>query len=461
MHYVVQRFGFRPSRGFLALFIIVAMLVGAAYWIGPLRPRPAELHLLALSGDGRFREYVGIPTAWADTLPAGNEATARFPLVLAIHNAGPQPAQPTTLSLSVPARYRVADKNGPLEYRSTMGNPLVRYELPLRPTRLQPGSSPAIIPGVDTLWLEPLVPSLYCTTLGDSVPEFIPAPPHNPAALANVRIFYSLEGRTIRQRQTGLLTVQMDPNLIKATPAAPPPVFPTTITKPQAEAPEVGAINYVGARVSSCGDPSHPVDLHTALWETAEGGRFFVLYHGGTPRKHLYDMNRDSVIELEMWDADADGKFEAKRVARFAIPGFIMPLPKPRADSAAAAAIAAADTMPIDSTWLSNFHNIEGGPLRFAQPRRAPAAGARAATTTAPAATAPPVTTRPGVPTVAEPVDSAELRIFNAREAGPLRFIRAQRGDTVRPAPPRPSGGAQRRPRLLGVPYNAPRDSIR
>jgi hypothetical protein len=461
MHYVVQRFGFRPSRGFLALFIIAALLVGAAFWIGPLRPRPAELHLLALSGDGRFREFVGIPSAWSDSVPPGSDAAGRFPLILAIHNAGPQPAQPSQLALSLPARYRVASKAGPLEHHSTMGNPLVRYELPLKSPRLQPGSAPAIIPGVDTLWLEPLAPSLYCTTLGDSVPEFIPAPPFDRNALARVKIFYSLEGRSIRQRQTGLLTVQMDPNQIKAAPPVTPPVFETVISEPPAAGPEIGALEYVGARVSSCGDPSRPVELHTALWETPEGGRFFVMYHGGAPRKHLYDLNRDSIIELEMWDADADGKFEARRAARFAIPGFIMPLEKVPADSALAAALAA-DTMPVDSAWLGTFHDTTGGPLRFSRPRtaqtqpRTPAPGV--------AGTAAPVQPgRPNAPIVAERVDSAALRIFNRPEAGPLRFIRAQRGDTLRAAapPPRPAARRDTGPRLLGRPYNAPRDSNR
>lgn len=459
MHYVVQRLGFRPSRGFLALFIIAALIMGAAFWIGPLRPRPAELHLLALSGDGRFREFVGIPSAWSDSLPPGSEAAGRFPLILAIHNAGPQPAQPTRLALSLPASYRVASKTGPLEYRSTMGNPLVRYELPLKSPRLQPASAPAIIPGVDTLWLEPLAPSLYCTTLSDSVPEFIPAPPVDRNALARVKIFYSLEGRTIRQRQTGLLTVQMDPNQIKATRASAPPVFETVITEPEAPAPAIGELEYMGARVSSCGDPTQPVELHTALWETAEGGRFFVLYHGGAPRKHLYDLNRDSIIELEMWDADSDGKFEATRTARFAIPGFIMPIPKAPVDSALAAVLAA-DTMPVDSAWLGTFHNTADGPLRFARPRSAqPQPRAPAPVAGAPAGAQP---ASPNVPMVAERVDSAALRIFNRSDAGPLRFIRAQRGDTVRtPPPPRPAARRDTGPRLLGTPYNAPRDTIR
>ena len=456
MHYVVQRLGFRPSRGFVAIFVIAVLLIGAAFWIGPFRPRPAELRLLALSGDGRFNDYVGIPSAWADTLPAASEATARFPLLLAIHNAGAQAAQPTSLSLSLPARYRIASSRGPLKQRTTMGNPLARYDIRVRSPRVEPGSQPTIIPGIDTLWLEPIVPTLYCTALADSVPEFVAAPPQDANALSRVRIFYSFEGRTIRQRQTGLLTVQVDPNLIKREPSPTPPVFPTQILKPEAPAPELGSLSFTGARLSACGDPSQPLELHTALWETTEGGRFFVVDHGGAPRKHLYDLNRDSIIELEMWDSDGDGKFEARRPARITIPGFIMPLPKPRPDSAAAAAALAADTMPIDSTWLSIFHDTSGGPLRFGprRPRPRPA-------TAPPMAGEPAPSTAPAPTIKAEPVDSAALRIFDAEEAGPLRFQRALQGDTVRPRPrPRPQPRRETGPPLLGTPY-VPRDTIR
>ena len=455
MHYVVQRFGLRPTRGWLILFVIGAILVGAAFWIGPFRARPAELQLLALSGDGRFREYVGIPTRWADTLSPGSEATARIPLVLAVHNAGARVARPQQLSLSLPARFRIANHDGPLEARMSMGNPLARYDVNISPGAIQPGAAPTMLRGADTLWIEPVIPTLYCTALADSVPEFIAAPPHDAQANARIRIFYSFEGRELRYRQTGLLTVQVDPKLVTRPPAPAPPIFETVITKPAPPLPDLGALRFAGSRTSACGDPSYPVDLHTALWETMDGGRFFVVYHGGAPRKHLYDLNRDSIIELELWDSDGDGEFEARRAARFTIPGFIMPLPT-REDSAVAA-LAAADTMPIDSAWLSVFHDTMTGPLRFG-PRRAAAPPPAASDTTATVTTPPaaPPTARPGAPIVAEPVDSAALDIFNAADAGPLRFERALRGDTVRPPPPPPARPAPRReqgPPLLGEPY--------
>ena len=444
MHYVVQRLGFHPARGTVALFFVVALLVGAGFWIGPFRPRPAELRLLALSGDGRFSPYVGIPSAWVDSLPAGSEAPARFPLVLAVHNAGARAAQPTQLSLSVPARYRVADKRGPLDARMMMGNPLARYDLPISPPRLQPGAAPTVLAAMDTLWLEPLLPSLYCTALSAGVPEFIPAPPVDAAALSRVRIFYSFSGRAIRQRQTGLLDVQVDPRFIRRPVTTTLPVFETVITKPEAPRPVLTTLRYAGSRLSACGDPSQPVQLHAVLWETPEGGRFFVLYHGGAPRKYLYDLNRDSIIELEMWDSDADGRFEARRAARITIPGFLMPLPQPREDSVAVSAALAADTMTLDSAWLRTFHDTLGGPLRFGAPRPRPRA---APPRPPPAAGAQPRT----AVVVPGRVDSAALRIFHTSEAGPLRFQRALEGDTIRPRPrPRPRDEG---PRLLGVPY--------
>lgn len=238
---------------------------------------------------------------------------------------------------------------------------------------------------------------------------------------------------------------------IKRNPSPAPPVFETVISNPVAPPPALGALRYGGSRLAACGDPSQPLELHTALWETMDGGRFFVLYHGGAPRKQLYDLNRDSIIELEMWDSDADGKFEARRAARFAIPSFLMPLPKPLADSLGVPGALAVDTMPLDSAWLRNFHDVTAGPLRFdttRTPRRpAPAQ---------PGQLARPAPTTPGRAPVPERVDSAALQIFRTSEAGPLRFQRALQGDTVRPparGQPQPQPRRER-PRLLGVPYN-------
>jgi hypothetical protein len=303
-----------------------------------------------------------------------------------------------------------------------MGNPLVRYELPLRAPAIEPGHLPTIIAGIDTLWLEPVVPTMYCTAMSDSVPEFVSAPASNPALLSRVRVFYSFSGARIRQRQTGLLTIQIDPELVKRTPPPNPPIFATKVIKPEAPRPPMSELRYVGSRATWCGDPGLPMEIFDALWETPEGGRFFVLYNGGVPRKYLFDLNRDSIIELEMWDHDADGKFESTRPARMAIPAFLMPYPKPVLDTM----LVDSSGVPLDTAtatpeWLQLFNDTAAGPLRFSGKRARPAPAPPAPTTDAIAAPDEPVT-KP---------DSAWLDLFNNTDAGPLRFYRSLKGEKI------------------------------
>ncbi len=447
-HYVVKRLGFQPTRGWVVLFVIVAALAAAAFWIGPFRAAPARLQLLALSGDGRFREFVGIPAAWADTLPPASEATARFPLILAVYNAGAQSARPTQLALSLPARFRVSDQKGqPLPFQRTIGNPLVRYELPVRTAAVAPRHQPQILPGLDTLWLEPIVPAIYCTALADSVPEFVSAPQQDARTLSRVHVFYSFSGPRIKQRQAGLLTVQVDPNLVKRDPAPSPPIYPTQVTEPEAARPEMSELRYVGSRLSWCGDPGQPVEIYDALYQTAEGGRFFVLYHGGAPRKYLFDLDRDSIIELEMWDQDGNGRFESRRPARMAIPAFLMPYREAvtdtmAADTALADTTFTIDTVPATAQWLRTFYDTSAGPLRFGGKASAPRA--------VPVPAAAPAAVQP------VSVDSAALRLFNNTAAGPFRFYRALHGIPEPKPKPRETG-----PRLLGVPVEEVRPQQR
>lgn len=459
MRYVARRFGFQLSRGWFALILVVGALVGAAFWVGPFKPQPPELQLVGLSGDGRFHQFVGIPSAWADTLPAASETTARFPLVLAVYNAGAASARPNRLAMSLPSRFRVTDADGqPLPFFTTMGNPLVRYELPVHAGAIEPGKMPTIIAGLDTLYLEPVVPTMYCTAVADSVPEFVAAPPMNPELMSRVRIFYSFAGERIRQRQTGLLTIQVDPNLVRRAPAPTPPIFPTEVFKPAAPKPELGVLTYAGSRETWCGDPGHPLEIYNALWHTADGGRFFVVYYGGAPRKYLFDLNRDSIIELEMWDHDSDGKFESRRAARMLIPGFLMPYRKSvrrmAGDSISTdSTLAALDTTPATPEFLRVFYDTTAGPLRFG--------GKRADAAPPPPATAAPTPpgTIPAAPS-AVPLPPAEslvvdvkwVRLFNNHSAGPLRFYRALHG-IPEPPPRRPP--RSQAPKLLGVPIDS------
>jgi hypothetical protein len=495
MGHIVQRFGFRITRGWATLIVAVGVLVATAFWIGPFRPLPAELRLVALGGDGQFRAVAGIPRAWADTSSLQSDVPARFPLVLAVHNEGARAIAPRQLALSVPARFRLTDSRGqPFDARPTAGNPLIRYTFDMSPTAVAPGQLPRLLSDLDTVWLEPIVPSYYCSALSDSVPEFLPAPPQDPNTLAMVRIFYSFDARS-RDRQTGLLTIQLDPALLDRKPAPQPPTFPTTIRTPEAVRPVLPEITQVGSRTSWCGDPGSALELYDVLWETPEGGRMFVLYYGGSPRKYLYDLNRDSIIELEVWDSDSDGKFEASRPARMPIPEFLMP-PKPLVMLAGATDSTGAVMREVGAITMdfpaSVFHDTDAGPLRFwrALPaerraridsiaaslaaesarREAPATTAPAAaapTTPAPAPTTPTTSPQPAAPPPAAAPARPAIRVdlqypratFHNTDAGPLRFWRALQRSRGLPTGGTPGRGGNT-PRVLGTPVARP-DSAR
>ena len=144
-----------------------------------------------------------------------------------------------------------------------------------------------------------------------------------------MQIFYSFEGGDLESRQTGLLTVQLDPRQLERESPDPPPVFPASYREPSVPRPALGPLSYGGSRRAFCGEPEFPIELLSTLWLTPNGGRFIVLDHGGVPRKYLFDLNRDSIIELEMWDPDGDGDFEAWRQSRLPIPAFLLPPPIP------------------------------------------------------------------------------------------------------------------------------------
>jgi hypothetical protein len=199
-------------------------------------------------------------------------------------------------------------------------------------------------------------------------------------------------------------------------------------------------------------------------WETANGGRVLVLSTNGRPRKQLFDLDRDSIIELEMWDPNRDGKFEAWRQAEYAIPTLVLP-------ERVAMETASNDSLMNDPQWLSTFDDTLSGPFRFlsdsARARRTPpvidsavvrvdtiagmpaAAGASGAPGTAPPAgpTAPPVTRII--------IDTAWVRTFNNAEAGPYRFLKNPpprravppvEKPKPRPTPQKPTGSRLGRP---------------
>jgi hypothetical protein len=407
----MQRLGIGIGRSWMLLLLLVGALAGAAYWLGPLRTPPPLLELLIVDGT----------EAAADVAVRGERDPAsgaiRFTLPLAVRNAGLQTQRPRTLAFSVPGRFRLATAEGPLDSEVTPGVPLRRYLLPLAAPALRPGEPPQRLPGLDTIWLEPDLPDWYCID-NSGVPEFFPSPDFDAAALAEVRIFYSLAMRRPDERSTGVLTVRVDPGQLGTTTVAMPPVFPTTLDDSDSAPPDLGPLQYEGERRAYCGDPEQPMELFTVTWQTTGGARFYVIYVHDRPRKHLYDMNGDGTVDLEMWDADGDGRFAARREARYPVPEFLRPRPRP------GRALLEPDTVPPDSAWLALFNEPRAGPFRFT--RQPAAAGA-------PLAAVPTAELGP-----LPPPDSAWLQLYFEVGAGPFRFTRSTgppgaRADTARP----------------------------
>ena len=432
-----QRFGISIGRGWVVLFLIAGALLLGAYWIGPLRPIPAHLELLAIDGDVAVERVAVQPRRTA-------EGGVVFPVPVAVRNVGAQAVRPTAVVLSVPPQFRIATPRGRIAGVVTPGVPLRRFPVALQRYELKPDSQTAVLPGLDTIFLEPDLPRYYCSTQGPQIPEFGPAPKYNAQTLSDIRIFYSFVDAMRPERQTGLLTVDLDPSVLDVTPAPQPPSFPTEVIAPEAPAPETGTLLFAGARTAHCGDPEQPLELYTTLWETREGGRVFVVYVDNIGRKRLYDMNRDGIIELETWDSDADGRFEARRQARFATPDFLMPVP-PRDP-----AMAQPDPVRPDSQWLALFHSAGRGIDRFARSPLVPhpqiaAVDTLAADTTAVDTTGAPAVAGPATPTPADP-DLSDVRpatpqflaLFADTASGPFRFSRGRRAPASAQAPPRP-----------------------
>jgi hypothetical protein len=320
------------------------------------------LELMVLGADGRFAASSSIPRHWAQTTGLGSGTLVRVPLILAVRNTGNRPSPPTYLDLSLPTRYRLSRSDGrSLPAESLPGTPMVRYRIEVPATRAAAGTIAGYLPVLDTLWLEPIIPSFYCIALSDSVPDFVPSPPAPVEAIAQVRIFYSFTGEDLKHRQTGLLAVQLDPVLLRQQLTPPPPVFPTEYHDPEVPRPALATLEYSGSQQVLCGDPQSPMEILSTLWETPGGGRFFVLDYGGAPRKYLFDLNRDSIIELEIWDASGSGNFNARRQARLPIPAFLLPASKQHPFDASIYATMA----PEQLLALNRYGTTAAGPYHF------------------------------------------------------------------------------------------------
>src|SRR5690554_7386931 len=105
MRHIFSRIGSAISPLWSIPLLIIGLLIAAAYWVGPLRPLPPELRLVALQQDGTFTDSIApAPRRVGDEV--------RFPLVLGAQNVGYAPARPTVLDLSVPLGYRLVDRDG-------------------------------------------------------------------------------------------------------------------------------------------------------------------------------------------------------------------------------------------------------------------------------------------------------------------------------------------------------------
>ncbi|HUG41872.1 MAG TPA: hypothetical protein VMM12_15390 [Longimicrobiales bacterium] len=358
IRHLIQRLSPQLDRRWLIALGVAALLVVAATfvrWGGT----PAPLELVALGPQATFDDTVTIPAAWTDTTTAEADVVARVPLVLAVRNPGLRALRPDRLELSLPVRFRIDAPGEDLEPRMDPSSPLVTYTLypelgPIEPRRL-----PVMLPAYDTLWLEVIIPSYYCVSVADSVPEFVAAPPPPLGSMADVRIFYSFDGGDLDRRLTGVLGVRLDTTMLRPHLPSQPPSYPME-ADPGAANPELGMLTYGGARRSRCGEPADPMELLSTVWETVDGGRFIALDYGGKVRKHLFDLNGDSIIERESWDPDGNGIFSATRRTSLPIPAFLLPERPVRYD------MARLDTLPPDSlVRLDPYRRAMPGPGRL------------------------------------------------------------------------------------------------
>ena len=454
MRHVFQRLGLGISPGWAIGLLLVGLSVGAAFWVGPLRPLPPDLRLVAFQRDGTFTDSVDV-----SAIDAGGEP--RFPLVLGAHNVGYASAQPSVLELNIPLSFRLVDRDGAPYPRETVpGNPLARYTLALSAPTLPPGGVPELL--LDTLWLAPDLAAYTCAVESDAVLAFAPAPPVNAALMRRVDLFYSFRSDDTSARQAGLLRVRVDSSSLRRPVAVMGDPSPPTYTEPSTPLPDLGTLYQVSSTVVVCGEPHQPIALQSVVYATEAGARFIVLYHGGAPRKYLIDANGDSIIEHELWDPDQDGAFEAERTTRYAIPSFLFPRHVERA-------LLAADSVPPDSAFLALFGDTASGPFRFARALRPPpdsaALAARAESTGLP----PDLAVDAPVAADTVPPDTAWLRLYGDTAAGPFRFARdaRQRADSLAAAiargdtaptepPPEPTPRPRPGPRLLGTPVDSP-----
>jgi hypothetical protein len=325
MRHTTYRMTPRFDPRWLLVLLAVGAVVAAFAFVRLGSPEP-RLELLALGPDGEFEAELVLPADWGDSSTVTAEAPARFPLILAVRNDGFRAALPERLSLSLPVRFRLVGPGGePLPGRIEVGTPLITYTIQTRTGPVAPGRVPVMIPGFETLWLEVVIPRYHCVTLGEGIPEFVPAEPPPLGVVSRFRVFYSFAGDDLEERQTGTLDIQVDTTLLVVQPPPTPPTFPVESDSALAH-PELGPLVHVGSRLSECGEPDAPMELLSTVWETEGGARLITLDYRGVVRKHLYDLNGDGIVDRESWDPEGDGRMTATRRAQLPVPEFLLPV---------------------------------------------------------------------------------------------------------------------------------------
>lgn len=353
----------RTLRGFIVSLVVVMIAGLLVFWLGPFRPSAAALELLALDSRGRFATVADLTTTEPDTAPLLGTGVPRLPLVLALHNNGNRPGRIRFLDLYVPAFLLLYDAKGqPIAREREGGNPLAHYRFEMPRDPIEAGGLPVVLHGHERLFLESTISPYVCVMTEDGVPDFRAAPRYDPVLLSNIEIFYSLSEGNKRERSTGLLTLRIDPRLMRADSMPEPPVFPTLVRGDTA-ALDTSQLRRLGVREASCGEVDVPLTIQSISYATPVGGRVFAITHAGATRKYLFDTDGDSVIDAEVWDPDRDGTFDAARRARFPIPPFLLPFRERPV---------LAEVAPVDSAWLLLFYDTTSGPLRFLPPELRP-----------------------------------------------------------------------------------------
>lgn len=339
---------------------VLGLLVGAAFFFVPWDGRePPRLELVALGDDGRFSAQTAPPVI-VDTLAR----RPRVPLVLGLRNTGGVPIRPGRLYLFAPARFQLRRGDELVEGTRLPGESLVRYPVEGEFVSVAPGTLPSLLPGADTLWVEPVLPRYECIVVADSVPELVPARLPDGEDLADLQLFWSAEGGEMTRRQTGLLRLRLDPAQLTVEPATEIPHGPIEVRAGGFQVSDSlrARLHTVGSHSVACGPPETALSLDVVLWETETGGRMLQLGLGGSARKILFDLDRDDVLELEMWDPDGDGRFEAQRSVAMPLPRFLLP------PAAGSRDTVAADSLAGDSAAAPVREPAPAAPTRPGQP---------------------------------------------------------------------------------------------